>query len=207
MNTNMQEKLAIKAVTDNRNDRKPPLDYTFMCLTSVKECLDEDPRGLIQVQKNDDKKASSEQVEKKKHDTTAIRLSNNLITEWSDFSQCISDIIIEPFKLEWIDLSFNDIYTIDKCILDYPNLKVLYLHGNAIDKISELDKLANLKYLKTLTLHGNPIEEDVSGYRQYVLSKLPQLKTFDFSAVTKQDRASAQTWNQMIKSKKGTKKK
>ena len=84
---------------------------------------------------------------------------------------------------------------------------MLYLHGNSIDKISEIEKLSNLPHLRTLTLHGNPIEEDVSGYRQLVISKLPQLKKFDFSAVTKQDRASAQTWDQMInKGKRGNKK-
>lgn len=87
-------------------------------------------------------------------------------------------------------------------------MKVLYLHGNSIDKISEIDKLSSLRSLRTLTLHGNPIEEDVSGYRQYVVSKLPQLKQFDFSAVTKQDRASAKTWDQMIsKGKKSIRKK
>ena len=84
---------------------------------------------------------------------------------------------------------------------------MLYLHGNGIEKISDIDKLSSLKNLRTLTLHGNQIEEDVEGYRQYVVSKLPQLKNFDFSAVTKQDRAVAQTWNEMNKSKKVVKKK
>ena len=95
-----------------------------------------------------------------------------------------------------------------QCILDYPNLKVLYLHGNSIEKISEIDKLSNLQHLRTLTLHGNPIEEDINGYRQLVISKLPQLRHFDFSAVTKQDRANAQTWDNMIsKGRKGGRKK
>ena len=85
---------------------------------------------------------------------------------------------------------------------------MLYLHGNSIEKISEIDKLSKLHYLRTLTLHGNPIEEDVSGYRQHVISKLPQLKNLDFSAVTKQDRASAHTWDQMIsKGRKASRKK
>ena len=75
---------------------------------------------------------------------------------------------------------------------------MLYLHGNSIEKIAEIDKLSKLHQLHSLTLHGNPIEEEVSGYRQHVISKLPQLKHFDFSAVTKQDKASAKTWNHMV---------
>lgn len=35
MNSKQHETLAIKAAVDNRNDAKPPLDFTFMCLTSL----------------------------------------------------------------------------------------------------------------------------------------------------------------------------
>ena len=108
---------------------------------------------------------------------------------------------MNPEVIEWIDLSFNDMTTIDKCILEYNNLKVLYLHGNALEMISEVDKLASLPNLKSLTLHGNPIEEQ-KGYRQYVLSRIPLLKNFDFSGVTKSDRACSETWSQMPKRQK-----
>ena len=60
------------------------------------------------------KQAATDPVMKAKHKTTAIRLSNNLITDWSDFSTTVAEIIEDPSKLEWIDLSFNDIYNIDK---------------------------------------------------------------------------------------------
>lgn len=76
------------------------------------------------------------------------------------------------------------------------------MHGNGIEKIGEIDKLAGLPNLRTLTLHGNPIEDPRKGYKQYVLSKLPNLKTFDFSGVTKTDRACADTWSHMSKGKK-----
>ena len=89
-----------------------------------------------------------------------------------------------------------------QCVLKYKNLKVLYLHGNGIEKISEVDKLSSLPCLRSITLHGNPIEDSRKGYRQYVLSKLPLLKTFDFSGVTKSDRACAEGWSQMYKGKK-----
>lgn len=44
------------------------------------------------------------------------------------------------------------------------NLSVLYLHGNSIHRLGEVNKLAVLPRLRSLTLHGNPIEEE-KGYR------------------------------------------
>lgn len=44
------------------------------------------------------------------------------------------------------------------------NLSVLYLHGNSIQRLGEVNKLAILPRLRSLTLHGNPIEEE-KGYR------------------------------------------
>lgn len=44
------------------------------------------------------------------------------------------------------------------------NLSVLYLHGNSIQRMGEVNKLAVLPRLRSLTLHGNPIEEE-KGYR------------------------------------------
>lgn len=90
--------------------------------------------------------------------------------------------------------------------MQYPNVTVLYLHANSITKLSEVDKLAKLEKLKSLTLHGNPIES-AKGYREYVLSILPQLKTFDFSGVTKSDRARATSWKQIYGNKPHSKKK
>eukprot|EP00794_Sanderia_malayensis_P006922 gene6922-7700_t len=211
MNTKSQERLAIQAATDNRHDLQPPLDFTFMCLTSVAECLDESPRwknskGEKKNIVKETKDAEKETKEKKKYKTNAIRLSNNVISDWTAFSTTVAELVEEPSNLEWIDLSFNDIKDIDKCILEYPNLKVLYLHGNGIEEVCQVEKLSKLTNLRTLTLHGNPIEDEAVGYRQYVISRLPQLRNFDFSTVTKQDRASAQTWSEMTRNKKKLKK-
>ena len=63
--------------------------------------------------------------------------------------------------------------------------------------MTQVDKLSTLTKLKSLTLHGNPIEIN-SGYRFYVISRIPQLQTFDFSGITKADRASCETWRTMI---------
>ena len=86
-------------------------------------------------------------------------------------------------------------------MLNFPNLTVLYLHGNSIFKLSEVDKLAKLSKLKSLALHGNDIET-TPGYRSYVISHIPQLKTLDFSGVTKTDRANSETFKRLYPNKK-----
>lgn len=48
-------------------------------------------------------------------------------------------------------LSFRQVLT------QLKELRLLYLHGNRICKLSEVDKLAVLPSLHTITLHGNPI--------------------------------------------------
>lgn len=82
---------------------------------------------------------------------------------------------------------------------------MLYLHGNNIYAIQEVDKLSSLGQLKSLTLHGNPVEVS-PGYRYYVVSSLLHLQTFDFSGITKEERTSADCWNK-LSGKKRTKKK
>ena len=47
-----------------------------------------------------------------------------------------------------------------KVLLEFKNLEILYLHGNSISNIKEVDKLANLSGLRKLTLHGNEIEKE-----------------------------------------------
>jgi len=85
-------------------------------------------------------------------------------------------------------------------LLQYPKLKILYLHGNQIDKLSEVDKLGALPELFSITLHGNPIE-DIPGYKQYVISVLPQLKVFNTITITNQDRSDASTWKRKFRKK------
>lgn len=78
---------------------------------------------------------------------------------------------------------------------------MLYLHGNNIYSVSHVDKLASLGKLKSLTLHGNPMEA-AHGYRHYVVCVLPQLQTLDFSGITKVERATADSWLRMNAAKK-----
>ena len=43
--------------------------------------------------------------------------------------------------LIWLDLSYNYLETIEADLLDFPELKTLYLHGNYISNLDETKKL------------------------------------------------------------------
>ena len=79
---------------------------------------------------------------------------------------CFNDIpyklklnhVKDPYSnLQSIDLSFNELTKIDASIIKYPNIRSLYLHGNAIENFNEIKKLKVMENLRRLTLHGNPI--------------------------------------------------
>ncbi len=69
-------------------------------------------------------------------------------------------------------------------------MKCLYLHGNKLYDLTEIDKLTQLKELTVLTLHGNPIE-NLPGYRHYILLKLPKLKHLNFAGISRNDKMTA----------------
>ncbi|XP_073525638.1 leucine-rich repeat-containing protein 51 [Phyllobates terribilis] len=172
---------------DNDCDSGPPVDLAFKCITSMEDVLQEDPR---------EGPKSIKRCENGKLRSRALRLNNNTLTDLHGFGEIAEKLLSDPSQLCWIDLSFNDLPSIDPVLTSYRHLSVLNLHGNSIGDLSEVDKLAALPELKSLTLHGNPIESEKS-YRSYILSLLPNLKTLDFSAVTKQDRVTADAWRRM----------
>ncbi|KAL6471893.1 hypothetical protein MHYP_G00205430 [Metynnis hypsauchen] len=92
-----------------------------------------------------------------------------------------------------------------KVLTELMELRVLYLHGNSVSDLSEVDKLGTLPFLHTVTLHGNAMEF-VQGYRGYVISTVPHLKMMDFSAVTKQERVMASVWHRGGRGHKSTNK-
>ena len=70
---------------------------------------------------------------------------------------------------------------------------MLYLHANKISKFGEIKPLGELAKLRSLTLHGNPIE-DKKHYRMFVIHTIPTLTQLDFSTITRQDRETAAAW-------------
>eukprot|EP00899_Mesostigma_viride_P003183 jgi/Mesvir1/12866/Mv05892-RA.1 len=131
----------------------------------------------------------------KKLNTTSLRLSNNYISNYDGMEAAIAAIMDDPSKLMWLDLSQNKLETIGNVLTSYPELSTLYLHGNAIRSLKEVEKLGKLPNLVKLTLNGNPIEE-LPNYRLFVFAMVPTLRTLDFIPITKVDRDRADTWLQ-----------
>uniref|UniRef100_A0A673BCQ7 Leucine-rich repeat-containing protein 51 n=1 Tax=Sphaeramia orbicularis TaxID=375764 RepID=A0A673BCQ7_9TELE len=158
-----------------------PVDLSFKCINRLADALAEEPScGLRPVKRNAEGKYLSR----------SLRLSNNSISGLNDLQMTLSHFLAQPSQLAWLDLSFNKISHIDQVLCELHELRVLYLHGNCIFILSEVDRLGALPHLHTLTLHGNDIETN-KGYRNHVVSALPHLKMMDFSGVTRQERVLA----------------
>ncbi|XP_037534412.1 leucine rich repeat containing 51 [Nematolebias whitei] len=163
-----------------------PVDLSFRNIFKLTDALTVEPRSSLRpVKRNPERKYMS----------CSLRLNNNSITEVHDLQNTVSHFLAEPSHLAWLDLSFNKILHIDQVLCELRALRVLYLHGNNIFILSEVDRLGVLPHLHSITLHGNPIETN-AAYRSRVISALPQLKTVDFSAVTRQERVLAKFWHQ-----------
>ena len=133
--------------------------------------------------------------------TTSIRLNNNEFETCEGLGHVLGELMAEPLALNWIDLSFNKLTSVEEQLTEYTDLGVVYLHVNCIEKISQLRMLRNLPNLRKLTLHGNPVEE-TKNYRYHVIEMLPTLKELDFTPITKLDRAKAKSWREIHKKKR-----
>ena len=57
--------------------------------------------------------------------------------------------------------------TISSALADFRGVGSINLHANNITRLAEIDKLASLKGLKYLTLHGNPVETGAKSKLHY----------------------------------------
>jgi Leucine-rich repeat (LRR) protein len=157
-----------------------PLDYSFMNVITPKDLVHEEPRGR------------KERKPEEKYMTKCLKLNNNHIQDVSSLMDVVHELVLHPDAITWIDLSFNNLQKIDPVFCDFPHLQILYLHGNSIEDIKEVDKLGQAKSLKKLALHGNSMET-TKHYRLQVLARCPQLINFDMNTVTKAERETAAT--------------
>ncbi|KAI3354364.1 hypothetical protein L3Q82_018891 [Scortum barcoo] len=162
-----------------------PVDLSFKHISSLADAWIEEPSsGLRPLKKNSETKYLS----------CSLRLNNNDIIDLRGLQAAVNHFLAEPSQLAWLDLSFNKISHIDPVLCELHELRVLYLHGNCIFILSEVERLGVLPHLHTITLHGNVIETN-KAYRNRVICALPWLKAMDFSAVTRQERVMAKIWH------------
>lgn len=72
-----------------------------------------------------------------------------------------------------------------------PNLQNLILLNNQLNSVGDLEPLADIPSLIRVALVGNPVCKE-PGYRHFVISKLPKLRTLDFLRVRKIERDEAE---------------
>ncbi len=59
--------------------------------------------------------------------------------------------------------------------------------------MSELVKLTPITTLRTLTIHGNPIDT-IPGFRLYIIGLLPNLQKLDTVLISKKERDNSNVW-------------
>jgi Leucine-rich repeat (LRR) protein len=91
--------------------------------------------------KAEDTKVEAKRKKKVNVYCTSIFLNNNEIRTISSLRSILDFVMWNPERLEWLDLSYNYLERIEPEILQFPNLKTLYLHGNYINNLEEVRKL------------------------------------------------------------------
>lgn len=126
--------------------------------------------------------------------TTAVKLNNNMLESIAGLTVALDFVMASPMAtLQWLNLSFNQIASVEVDLLSFPELKALYLHGNVIRTLACVERLRKLPKLMSLTLNGNPIESS-RVYRSYVIGSLQTLRSLDHSTITDDECANAAVW-------------
>eukprot|EP00397_Hematodinium_sp_SG-2012_P045834 GEMP01051607.1.p1 GENE.GEMP01051607.1~~GEMP01051607.1.p1 ORF type:complete len:217 (+),score=57.92 GEMP01051607.1:112-762(+) len=181
----------------------PPLDYNNFSFKDLKCLLDlkqeeakQEATKKLDKRVKDEKKAKTGSLKKViiKQISTSVKLSSNCLENLVQLPEALEAIMAAPFeRLEWLDVSFNCLTTVEPVLLKYENLKALYMHGNRIQQLSTVEKLQKLPKLLSLTMNGNPVESS-SKYRTFILAAIPQLKTLDHSSITADEVEMAVDW-------------
>jgi len=109
---------------------------------------------------------------------------SNLIVLW--MSRCrVNEIdgIASMQSLQELYIAYNNIADLSP-ISFLENIEVIDLEGNKVSDVDQIDYLAILPNLNTLTLTGNPVclnyrSKSKKSFRQYVLKRLPHLHQYD----------------------------
>lgn len=128
-----------------------------------------------------------------KLNSNSLRLCNNHLMSLHGLGRVMRHVLDDPRQLVWLDVSSNQLTTIEDTVLEFPSLQVLYYHGNNITNLQDVLKLQQLPKLNKLTLHGNPIAE-AKNYKFWVVAHLPGLRNMDFGPITKIERDKINTW-------------
>ncbi|XP_060940962.1 dynein axonemal assembly factor 11 [Limanda limanda] len=111
-------------------------------------------------------------------DLKILYLQNNLVSRMENLSRLK--------KLEYLNLALNNIEVIEN-LEGCESLQKLDLTVNFIGCLSSAESLRHNIHLRELFLVGNPCTE-FQGYRQFLVSSLPQLKSLDGTEISRSER-------------------
>lgn len=100
--------------------------------------------------------------------------------------EVIPTVMLDNYKLQWIDLSHNYLVDLDLDFSVLSHLSSLYLHCNYIKDLNQFVNLSR-NPLRNLTVHGNPVET-IPNFRLYLTSVLLELKKLDTVLISKKER-------------------
>uniref|UniRef100_A0A087X5W7 Leucine-rich repeat-containing protein 6 n=1 Tax=Poecilia formosa TaxID=48698 RepID=A0A087X5W7_POEFO len=101
-------------------------------------------------------------------------------------------------KLEYLNLALNNIQVIEN-LEGCESLRKLDLTVNFVGLLSSVESLQHNAHLRELFLVGNPCTE-FQGYRQYVVTALPQLKWLDGTEISRSERIRASQGLEQVRS-------
>lgn len=105
-------------------------------------------------------------------------------------------------RLKTVLLSNNRVSKIAEDLeTNVPNLQHLVLNNNELSQLGDLNPLANLKSLTSISLIQNPVNA-LAHYRLYLIHLCPSLHLIDFQKVKDEERKQAK---QMFEGKSGKK--
>ncbi|KAG0410992.1 hypothetical protein HPB47_011864, partial [Ixodes persulcatus] len=111
-----------------------------------------------------------------------LNLSSNQVS-------CLGSELNQLTQLTELYVEKNKVTSID-CLQELPNLKKLFLSNNFIKSLDDAANLMSCPSLLQLSLKGCPVTR-LQGYRQALLTGLPQLKYLDYSFITEEERRRA----------------
>ena len=137
-----------------------------------------------------------------KRETLTLFLQNNELRTLLDMANVLEAVMWNSQRLLWLDLSYNYLTDIEDEILNFPELKTLYLHGNYISNLEHTRKLQRFYDLQSLTLYGNPLEQ-IKNYRLYVLGVMyanenQNLRRLDQVLVTNREYDTVLVWSERL---------
>ena len=85
------------------------------------------PWQIVELDDDDDEDDDNREVRVTKSKSTALKLNNNMLFGWEGLLETLELLFVNPIlNLQWLDLSFNDLKSVDSVSLLFIIAKYVY---------------------------------------------------------------------------------